>query len=110
MLVFEGESLDADALLEAALEAGAEDVIEADDHCEVVTASSEFHAVQEALKGQGFLAATAEITMQPSTTVKLEGKEAEQMLRLADALEDLDDVQNFYANFDIPEEELEKLA
>lgn len=110
LLVFEGESLDADALLEAALEAGAEDVIEADDHCEVITASSEFHAVQEALKGQDFEPATAEITMQPSTTVKLEGQDAEQMLRLADALEDLDDVQNFYANFDISEEELEKLA
>jgi transcriptional/translational regulatory protein YebC/TACO1 len=48
--------------------------------------------------------------MQPSTTVKLVGKEAEQMLRLADSLEDLDDVQNFFANFDIAEEELEKLA
>ncbi|MBW2424304.1 MAG: YebC/PmpR family DNA-binding transcriptional regulator, partial [Deltaproteobacteria bacterium] len=51
-----------------------------------------------------------ELTMQPSTTVKLVGKEAEQMLRLADSLEDLDDVQNFFANFDIAEEELEKLA
>jgi YebC/PmpR family DNA-binding regulatory protein len=110
LLVFEGERLDSDALLEVALEAGAEDVIEAEDHCEVVTASTEFHAVQEALKGQDFEASSAEITMQPSTTVKLEGKEAEQMLRLADALEDLDDVQNIYANFDISEEELEQLA
>jgi YebC/PmpR family DNA-binding regulatory protein len=110
LLVYEGENLDSDALLEAALEAGAEDVIEADGHCEVMTASSDFHAVQQALGEKDFEAATAELTMQPSTTVKLEGKKAEQMLRLADALEDLDDVQNFYANFDISEEELERMA
>ncbi|MFP6656245.1 MAG: YebC/PmpR family DNA-binding transcriptional regulator [Myxococcota bacterium] len=110
LLVFEGDDLDSDRLLEVALEAGAEDVIEAEDHCEVVTASSEFHAVRQKLIEEKFEAASGEITMQPSTTVKLEGKEAEQMLRLADALEDLDDVQNFYANFDISEEELERLA
>ncbi|HIF93944.1 MAG TPA: YebC/PmpR family DNA-binding transcriptional regulator [Myxococcales bacterium] len=110
LLVYEGEDLDSDALLEAALEAGAEDVIEGDGLCEVVTVSSEFHAVQQSLGEKNFEAATAELTMQPSTTVKLEGKEAEQMLRLADALEDLDDVQNFYANFDISEEELERMA
>jgi len=110
LLVYEGEDIDSDALLEVALEAGAEDVIEDEGHCEVVTASNDFHAVQQALGKQKFEAANAEITMQPTTTVKLEGKDAEQMLRLADALEDLDDVQNFYANFDISEEELERLA
>jgi YebC/PmpR family DNA-binding regulatory protein len=110
MLVFEGDDLDADTLLETALEAGAEDVIEGEGSCEVVTGPSEFHAVQEALLKEGFEPASAEITMQPSTTVQLVGKEAEQMLRLADSLEDLDDVQNFYANFDISEEELESFA
>ena len=110
LLVFEGEDLDSDALLEAALEAGAEDVIEGDGHCEVVTTSSELHAVQQSLGVQSFEPASAELTMQPSMTVKLEGKDAEQMLRLADALEDLDDVQNFYANFELSEEELERLA
>jgi YebC/PmpR family DNA-binding regulatory protein len=110
MLVFEGDSVDADALLEAALEAGAEDVVEAEDHCEVVTGPTEFHAVQHALAEQDFEPTSAELTMQPSTVVKLTGKEAEQMLRLADSLEDLDDVQNFYANFDISEEELENFA
>ncbi|HEB89913.1 MAG TPA: YebC/PmpR family DNA-binding transcriptional regulator [Deltaproteobacteria bacterium] len=109
LLVYEGEDLDTDALLEAALEAGAEDVIEGDGQCEVVTAPSDFHSVQNALAGRGFEAVTAELTMAPSTTVKLAGKEAEQMLRLAEALEDLDDVQNFHANFDIAEEELESL-
>ena len=84
--------------------------MEAEGHCEVVTGPTEFHAVQEALVSQGLIPVSAELTMQPSTTVNLSGKEAEQMLRLADSLEDLDDVQNFYANFDISEEELEKLA
>ena len=110
ILVFEGPDLDTDALLEAALEAGAEDVIEGEGHCEVVTAPSDFHSVQNALASRGFETTTAELTMEPSTTVKLAGKEAEQMLRLADALEDLDDVQNFYANFDISEEELESFV
>lgn len=110
MLVFEGEGLDVDALLEAALDAGAEDVIEALDHCEVMTLPSEFHAVQQALAALDFEPASAELTMQPSTVVKLVGKEAEQMLRLADTLEDLDDVQNLYANFDISEEDLESFG
>jgi len=109
-LLFEGDGLDSDALMEAALEAGAEDVVEGDGGLEVVTSPSEFHAVQEALVGKGFEAANAEVAMEPSTTVKLVGKEAEQMLRLADSLEDLDDVQNFYANFDISEEELESFS
>ncbi len=110
LLIFEGENLDTDALLEAALEAGAEDVVEAEDHCEVVTTPAEFHAVEQALAAQNFEPVSAELTMQPSTMVKLAGKEAEQMLRLADTLEDLDDVQNFYANFDISEEDLESFA
>ncbi len=110
MLVFDGDDVDTDALLEAALEAGAEDVVEAPDHCEVITSPSDFHAVQQALAGQQLEPTSAELTMEPSTIVKLAGKDAEQMLRLADALEDLDDVQNFYANFDISEEDLESFA
>ncbi len=110
MIGFEGEGLDGDAIMEAAIEAGAEDVVEGENSYEVVTGPTEFHAVQEALTGAGFEPTSAEITMEPTTTVKLEGKEAEQMLRLADTLEDLDDVQNFYANFDISEEELEKFV
>ena len=111
ILLFEaGDSLDTDAVLEAALEAGADDVIESEQGCEVVTSPNEFHAVKEALGGAGFEPSSAEVTMEPSTMVKLVGKEAEQMLRLADVLEDLDDVQNFYANFDISEEDLESFA
>ena len=109
-ILFEAEDLDGDAVLEAALEAGAQDMVEGEGSCEVVTSAAEFQAVKEALAAAGFEAASAELTMVPTTTVKLAGKEAEQMLRLADFLEDLDDVQNFYANFDISEEELERYA
>jgi YebC/PmpR family DNA-binding regulatory protein len=109
-IVFEDPDLDADTLLEVALEAGAEDLVEGEGQLEILTGPSEFHAVQQALEARGFQPTTAELTMQPSTTVALTGKDAEQMLRLADLLEDLDDVQNFYANFDISEEELEKFA
>jgi YebC/PmpR family DNA-binding regulatory protein len=99
-----------DALLEAALEAGAQDVVESGDRIEVLTAPTELHAVREALVAAGFAALSSEFTQQPSTTVKLSGKDAEQMLKLAESLEDLDDVQTFHANFDISEEELEQLA
>ena len=110
VISFERAGIDGDALLEAALEAGAQDVVESDDRCEVMTAPTELHAVRDGLAERGFTALSAEFSQQPSTTVKLSGKDAEQMLKLAESLEDLDDVQNFYANFDISEEELEKLA
>ena len=110
LVVFEDPDLNLDELLEVALEAGAEDLVEGEGQLEIVTGPGEFHAVQQALEARGFQPTSAELTMQPSTTVKLTGKDAEQMLRLADLLEDLDDVQNFYANFDISEEELEKFA
>ena len=101
---------DGDALLEAALEAGAEDVEEGDEALQVLTTPGDFEAVRGALGESGYEAAEAEITMEPSTTVKLEGSDAERMLQLADALEDLDDVQNVFANFDISDEELAKFA
>jgi len=66
--------------------------------------------VSRALRERGFPVASAEITMQPSTTVKLEGEDAAAMLRLAEALEDLDDVQQVHANFDISDEEMARLA
>jgi YebC/PmpR family DNA-binding regulatory protein len=109
-LVFERPAVDADALLEAALESGADDVVESADSVEVVTSPGSFESVRDALAAKRFAAASAEIEMKPSTTVKLEAKDAEAMLRLSDALEDLDDVQNVYANFDISEEEMARLA
>jgi YebC/PmpR family DNA-binding regulatory protein len=110
ILSFGRASLETDALLEAALEAGADDVVESDDTLDVITAPGDFTAVRDALEATGFRPVHAEVTMQPSTTVKLGGSDAEGMLRVADALDDLDDVQNVYANFDISEEEMERLA
>jgi YebC/PmpR family DNA-binding regulatory protein len=110
LLTFDREGLDGDALMEAALEAGADDIVEGDEAIDVVTTPSDFEAVKAALADGGFEPQGAEVTMEASTKVALSGKDAEQMLRLADALEDLDDVQNFYANFDISDEELAQLA
>jgi transcriptional/translational regulatory protein YebC/TACO1 len=109
-LVFDRAGLDADALLEAALESGADDVVEAGDTVEVTSAPGAFEGLRRALAGAGFEPASAGIVMAPTSTVKVEGAAAESMLRLADALEDLDDVQNVYANFDISEEEMAKYA
>jgi YebC/PmpR family DNA-binding regulatory protein len=109
-LVFERAALDPDALLEAALDAGADDVVESDDQLEVVTSGAEFGAVKRKLEDVGFRPAQAALQMRPSLTVRLAGQEAEQMLRLSDALEDLDDVQAVSANFDISDEEMQRLA
>jgi transcriptional/translational regulatory protein YebC/TACO1 len=76
---------------------------------EVTSEPASFIEVREALAAKGFKHTIAEITMIPQTQVKLEGKQAESMLKLMDKLEDNDDVQNVYANFDISEEEMEKL-
>jgi transcriptional/translational regulatory protein YebC/TACO1 len=97
-------------LMEAALEAGEDDFHEGDGSIEVVTSAVDFAAVRDALEGAGFVSLESSVTMEPSTTVSLGGKDAEQMMRLADTLEDLDDVQEFFANFDISEEEMEQFA
>ncbi|MBW2273087.1 MAG: YebC/PmpR family DNA-binding transcriptional regulator [Deltaproteobacteria bacterium] len=110
VLTFDREAIDADALMEAALEAEAEDVVEGGGTLEVFTESSAFATVKEAMGEQGFEPAAAEISMLPSTTVPLEGNEAEAMLGLIDALEDLDDVQHVYSNFDISDEEMARLV
>jgi YebC/PmpR family DNA-binding regulatory protein len=110
LIQLEGEGLDADALMEAALDAGAEDVVEFSGSLEVVTTPSDFEPVRAALTEAGFEPTEASINLEPSTTVKLEGKEAETMLKLADALDDLDDVQNVSANFDISDEEMARIA
>jgi len=110
VLTFERAGLDLDRLLEAALDAGAEDAAESASGVEVITAPADFEAVKSALLAAGFTPVQAELSMIPSTTVRLEGKEAETMLQVAEALEDLDDVQNVHANFDISEEEMAKFA
>jgi YebC/PmpR family DNA-binding regulatory protein len=110
VLSFDVAEIDTDALLEAALDGGADDVQESGDSLDVVTTPGAFEDVKHALAGVGFTPQQAEITMQPSTVVKLEGSEAETMLRIADALEDLDDVQAVHSNFDISEEEMSRMA
>ena len=110
VLAFDRSAIDADRLYEVALEAGADDVIESDDTLDVIVAPSGFEALKGGLLAAGFEPSRAEIGLEPSTTVSLEGDDAETMLRLADALEDLDDVQNVYANFDISDDEMARLA
>lgn len=95
-----------DAVMEAALEAGADDVRTEDETFDVVTAPEDFMAVRDAVEAAGLTVENAEVTMEPQTTVEVEGKDAELTLRLMDLLEDHDDVQNVYANFDISDEEL----
>jgi YebC/PmpR family DNA-binding regulatory protein len=110
LLSFDREGLDADALMEVALEAGAEDVVESDEQVDVVTDVSGFETVKRGLSEAGLEPSSAGIQMDPTTTVELEGAAAESALRLTDALEDLDDVQNVYANFDISEAEMARIA
>ena len=109
VISFDPKEVNADALLEAALDAGADDVVEQSDSLDVIVSPGDFERLKGALAGR-FIEVHSEITMEPSTTVQLGGTEAETMLRLADALEDLDDVQNVYSNFDISEEEMSSLA
>jgi YebC/PmpR family DNA-binding regulatory protein len=101
---------DLDALIEAALDAGALDEVESDESLEVVATPSEFESVKAALVAASFEVSSAAIRMEPSTSVVLEGRDAESMLRLADALEDIDDIQAVYANFDISDETMANFA
>ncbi len=100
---------DFDAIFELALEAGAEDVKDEGDSIEVITEPTNFIEVRDAIEASGLKWETAEITMIPQTTVQLEGKQAEQMLKMMDKLEDNDDVQNVYANFDISQEDIDSI-
>ena len=108
LIVFPKET-DFDKLFEAAIEAGADDVTDEGEQYEVLTAPADFYTVKGALEKAGFKPESAEVTMIPQTMVKLEGKHAENMLKLMDRMEENDDVQNVYANFDISEEEMERL-
>jgi YebC/PmpR family DNA-binding regulatory protein len=100
---------DFEQIFEIALESGAEDVKDEGDVYEVMTDANNFIEVREAMAAAGLEWETAEIAMIPQNQVPLEGKQVETMLKMMDALEDNDDVQNVYANFDISEEELSKI-
>ena len=106
IMVEKAQAPDEDRLLEIALEAGADDLGDAEDHWEIVTDPAAFTAVRRALEAAGIQPASAELTMQPTMTVPVEGAQARGVLALVDALEDLDDVQAVHANFDIPDDVL----
>jgi YebC/PmpR family DNA-binding regulatory protein len=101
---------DEDRIIEAALEAGADDVAkQSDGSIEVLTKPQEFVAVRDAMTAAGHVPEQAEVTMRADSYINLRDEEAEKMIRLLDALEEQDDVQNVYANADFPEEVLEQL-
>jgi YebC/PmpR family DNA-binding regulatory protein len=100
----EASKVDEDRLLSVALEAGAEDLEREESLFAVTTVPRDFEKVRDAILKSGIQPISAEITKLPKSSVKLEGKPAEQMLRLMEELEEHDDVQHVYANFDIPEE------
>jgi YebC/PmpR family DNA-binding regulatory protein len=110
VITVKSEGLDADEFMMAALEAGAEDVSDEGDVFEVITDYTEFQTVLENLKAAGYNYEEAEIAMNPENKVEITDLEtAKKVMVLYDALDDLDDVQEVYANFDIPEELLEQL-
>jgi YebC/PmpR family DNA-binding regulatory protein len=94
---------DEENLLELALEGGAEDLNDEGSSWDIVTAPQDFKAVEGALQRAGVAVESSEISMIPTTTIPVDGGDARQVLQLIDILEELDDVQNVYANFDIPE-------
>lgn len=109
-IVVEKAKADEDTLMTLALDAGAEDMKTDDaEQFEIFTAPSEFERVKKAVEGKGIPIALAEISQVPQTYVRLEGRDAEQMLRLMEALEDHDDVQKVHANFDIDQTVMEKV-
>lgn len=110
VITLDKSQVDEDRLIEIALDAGADDVTEADDLFQVTTTPDKFDAVKEALERAGMAAASASVTMVPQGTVSLTGRAAEQTLKLLEDLEEHDDVQDVASNFDIPQEELERLS
>ena len=106
-IVIEKTGTDEDKLMAAAIDAGADDFLEDDDNWEVVSPPEVHDQVLEAVKGVGVDPASAQVAMLPRTFVKLEGKAAQQMIKLMYVLEDHDDVQHVWSNFDIEAEEIE---
>lgn len=111
-ILIEKTKIDEDTLMAVALEAGAEDMRNdpKEDNYEVVTVPEDMNKVKTSLEAAGIPVSLAEITMLPKSYIALDEKSAEQMLRLVDALEDHDDVQNVYTNFDITDEVIAKVG
>jgi len=104
------EAPDEEQLLEIALEAGADDLRDGESTWEITTEPAALAAVRDAIAAKGIPMLSAELTMVPQTTVPVEGGQAKQVLALLEALEEQDDVQNVYANFDIPESVMAELS
>lgn len=109
-IIIEKSQAKEDELMNIVLEAGAEDMKVEGDNYEITTAVQDLEKVKEVLQSKGIKWESAELTMIPSSTVKVTGNDARQVLALIEALEEHDDVQNVYANFDIPDEILEQAA
>jgi YebC/PmpR family DNA-binding regulatory protein len=109
-IVLDKQMATEDALMEIALEAGADDVRDQGTEWEVVTEPMAFETVKKAIEQKGWKYLEARVGMIPQNTIRLEAGKAEQMLRLMEKIEDNDDVQNVYANFDISDEVMEKLS
>jgi YebC/PmpR family DNA-binding regulatory protein len=109
-VVVDGTKYAEDDVMAAAIEAGADDVVQDGDQFEVLTQPADLGAVRDAIEAAGIAIEQAELTMVPKNTVQLEENDARKTMKIMDALEDSDDVQEVYANFDIPEEILEALA
>jgi YebC/PmpR family DNA-binding regulatory protein len=109
-ILFDKKGLNEDNMMELALESGAEDVREEGNEFEVVTDPGLFEQVKKAIDHKGVKYVKAQVTMIPQNTVMLDAEKALQMLKLMEKLEDNDDVQNAYANFDIPDDVMERFS
>jgi YebC/PmpR family DNA-binding regulatory protein len=109
-IIFDKTAVDEDKLMELVLDAGGEDVKEQESEFEVITDPDSFEDVKTAIDEAGYKYILAEISMIPQTTVKLDEQKAAKMLKLMEKMEDNDDVQHAYANFDIPDEIMERLS
>lgn len=110
VISFEKDKVDEEALFNLALEAGADDVNEEETEFEVITSPSNFEPVRKAIDEAGLSYTYSEVTRVPKTTVKVEGKKAQQMVSLMQGLEDHDDVSHVYANFDIADDVMEAMG
>lgn len=111
IITVEMDAADEDTIMEVATDAGAEDIITEDGAFEILTDPADIDTVRSAIEEKGIPMVSAEVTMRPQNTVKLDKEsEASSMLKMYELLEENDDVQKIYANFDIDEELLEKLA
>ncbi len=109
LISFEKDKVNEEELTLVAIDAGAQDIRTTETTIDVIITPEDFETVKEALEGQGFRYAVAQISMVPKNTVSVEGKQAQQVLDLMEALEEHDDVQEVYANFDIADELMESL-